>query len=158
MTQAMLQHQQLQQLKQLHHQQQLFLQQQQLRQTQHQMLKVAGMATATPTAATTIGTHPPNGYTNQRPVNPYMTAANYYGGWGGQSPYGWGVTPQAQPVVANNFSQNPVVSSGKGSMGAGTNGKLVNPVQWTGQTGLKPTQQHNVPGLEQGFQNINLKH
>ncbi len=147
--QSMLQQQQLQQLKYFQRQQQMFIQQQQLRQQQQQMLKVAGMTT--PQNPTNIGTRPMNGFTNQRPVNPYFNATNYYSGWPGQPQYNWGVAPP-RPVM-NSFTQNLNNSTVSGS----TSNKLVNPVQWTGQTSLKPTAAQHMPGLEQGIQNINIK-
>ena len=156
-TQAMLQQQQQQQQQQQHLQQlkhfqrqQMFIQQQQLRQQQQQMLKAAGMTT-TPQNTTNIATRPLNGFANQRPVNPYYNTANYYGGWPGQPQYNWGVAPR--PAM-NNFTQN--VNNSSIISGPTSN----NPVQWTGQTSLKPNAgnipQH-IPGLEQRFQNVNLK-
>ena len=141
--QAMLQQQQMQQLQ--RQQQQMYLQQQQqLRHTHHQMYKAAAGVQATPT---NVGTHPPNGYTpqTQRPPTQY-NMSNYYGGWAG--PFGWGVSPHITGgnYVHNNTGTTPTT---------GGNGKLVNPVQWTGhsQPGLNPAlqQQHSNGGL-------NLKH
>ena len=164
-TQAMIHQQHLQQLKQLQHQQQMYLQHQQnqlrqQQQQQQQMLKAlpANMPT-TPTSTglgTSSATHH-TGFTGQRPVNPYYNATAYYGGWTSQpATMGWGVAPR--PTISNfNHSMTVAPVSGAGSVG---NTSLVNPVQWTGQTGtcnMQQQQQHLPIGIEHGFQSMNIK-
>ncbi len=114
-------------------------QQQQLRQTHHQMYKAAAGVQATPT---NVATHPPNGYTSptQRLPTQY-NMSNYYGGWAG--PFGWGVSPQ---LTGGNYVHNTNNTGTTATTGG--NDKLVNPVQWTGHTGLNPAlQQHSNGGL-----------
>ena len=135
-------------------QQQMFLHQQRLHQQRQQQLLQANMSISnTNTSSPSIGTVPGARPTAQRPVNPYFPTA-YYGSWlsSAQPPYGWGMP---RPLTMNTgYGQNMMPQTQPVS-GTGSMNKLVNPVQWTSQTGLKPPLQPG--GLEKGLQSMHIK-
>ena len=136
-------------------QQQMFLHQQRLHQQRQQQLLQANMSIPnTNTSSPSIGTVPGARPTAQRPVNPYFPPTAYHGSWlsSAQPPYGWGMP---RPLTMNTgYGQNMMPQTQPVS-GTGSMNKLVNPVQWTSQTGLKPPLQPG--GLEKGLQSMHIK-
>ena len=135
-------------------QQHMFLHQQRLHQQRQQQLLQANMSISnTNTSSPSIGTVPGARPTAQRPVNPYFHTP-YYGSWlsSAQPPYGWGMP---RPLTMNTGYGQNMMPQTQPISGTGSMNKLVNPVQWTSQTGLKPPLQPG--GLEKGLQSMHIK-